>query len=112
MTIKKFLETVPLIIRMALKAVSDERRLAILVYLLENGSKALDTIVEELHISKKELKNKQIPALMRYGMIYNFYTANSFDDEFCHYEISNLGRKILNQLISMVVIEKKSDKNT
>lgn len=102
MIIDKYLEKMPLIIRHALKAVSDERRLAILLYLLEEGQKSIDQIAGELKMSKRELKNKQIPVLMRYGMLYNFYTANDFDDKYCHYEISKLGKKWLNILINSV----------
>lgn len=98
----EYLDKVPLIIRNACKVASDDTLLTILVYLLKKGDRSVVSISSDLSLSKKRLKSDFMPTLMRYGMVYTFYTKNDFGDEHCHYEISNLGKKWLHILINSV----------
>jgi len=40
---------------------------------------------------------------MRYGLVYNFYNRNEYDDKYSFYEISKLGKVIITNLINLVI---------
>ncbi|MCP4762620.1 MAG: hypothetical protein GY870_12640 [archaeon] len=63
----------------------------ILKYLHDNGSTSIIDLKKAIKVTDKMIWN-----LMRQALIYNFYTENSFDEKYCHYELSKTGRKIIN----------------
>ncbi len=89
-----------LVVRNSIKALSNEKRQGILIYLLREGSKSFTDITKDLNILKNNLSN-HVKILMRYGLIYNFYNKNEFDDKYSFYEISKLGKKILINLLEL-----------
>lgn len=110
--IEKYRKKIPLLIRNALKGLSDKNRQEILVFLLEEGEKSFIEISKELQIPKSNLSH-HIKALTRYGLVYNFYKEDEFDEKYSYYAVSKLGKKILKYLQNMVVqkesIDAKSD---
>ena len=83
-----------LVVKNSLKALCDENRQDILIYLLKNGSKSFIEISKDLKIPKNNLSH-HIKVLMRYALIYNFYNRNEFADKYSFYEISKLGKTII-----------------
>ena len=69
-------EEIPLVIRNAIKGLSDENRQSLLIYLLKNGAKSFIEIYKDFNLSKSNLSH-HLKTLMRYGLIYNFYNKNS-----------------------------------
>ena len=51
---------------------------------------------------------------MRYGLLYNFYNKNEFDDKYSFYELSKIGKRfiqtLLNYEISPEIIGKENSK--
>lgn len=92
---------IPLVVRNSLKALSDENRQGILMYLLKTGPRSFTEIRKGLNISKNNL-SYHIKNLMRYGLIYNFYSKDEFADKYSFYEISKLGKSIITSLINSV----------
>lgn len=104
---EKYINEIPLVVRNSLKALSDEKRQGILIYLLRTRSRSFIEISKDLKIPKNNLSH-HIKILMRYGLVYNFYNRNEFDDKYSFYEISKLGRGLIDTLINF--ISKKSPK--
>jgi DNA-binding HxlR family transcriptional regulator len=92
---------VSLVIRNVIKSLANKNRLNIITYLLNEGSKSFNELHKELKISKPNIAH-YVKGLMRYGLIYNFYNANIYNNKHSYYEISKLGRKIMMNLINMV----------
>ncbi len=67
----------------------------ILETLIKEGKTQIHNLRDKLDVKLKKMKN-HLQTLMRYGLIYNSYSENSFNDKYLHYEISKLGRLILN----------------
>ena len=105
---EKYVNEIPLLVRNSIKALCDENRQGILIYLLKNGSKSFIEISKDLKIPKNNLSH-HIKILMRYALIYNFYNRNEFADKYSFYEISKLGKTIINNVINLI-IPLKSDK--
>lgn len=99
---QNYIKKIPIEFRNAIKALCDEKRQAILVYLLEEGAKSFIEITNELEISKSNLDH-HLKVLMRYGLIYNYYSKDKFSDKYSYYEISKLGNRIINNLINSVL---------
>jgi DNA-binding HxlR family transcriptional regulator len=99
---EKYINEMPLLVRNMLKGLCDENRQGILIYLLKNGSKSFIEISKDLKISKNNLSH-HIKALMRYGLIYNFYDRNEFADKYSFYEISKLGNRMIYSLLNFLV---------
>lgn len=97
----EYINEMPLIVRNSIKGVSDENRQGILIYLLKKGPKSFTEISKDLNISKNNLSH-HIKILMRYGLTYNFYNRNEFDDKYSFYEISKLGRGLMDTLINFI----------
>ena len=97
--LERYINELPLVVRNSIKALSDEKRQSILISLLKNGSRSFTEISEELKISKNNLSH-HIKTLMRYGLVYNFYNRNENNDKYSFYEISKLGRKLIDMLTS------------
>ena len=68
-------EKMPLLIRNSIKALNDEKRQDILMHLFNNGSKSFIEISNDLMIPKNKL-SYHIKTLMRYGLLYNYYSRN------------------------------------
>ena len=102
----KYLEELPLIIRNAIKGLCDEKRQGILIYLKNKGPKSFTDITKEFDLSKANLSH-HLRNLMKTGLIYNFYKKNKLNDKYSYYEISKLGKIIIENLISMVSLKKK-----
>lgn len=102
---EKCINEIPLVVRNSLKALSDESRQGILIYLLKVGSRSFTEIRKDLNISKNNL-SYHIKNLMRYGLIYNFYSKDQFVDKYSFYEISKLGRAIITSLINSITPKK------
>lgn len=99
---EKYINEIPLVVRNSIKALSDEKRQSILMYLLKSGSKSFTEISKDLEFSKNNLSH-HIKTLVRYGLVYNYYSRNEFDDKYSFYEISKLGKVIMNNLIYTVI---------
>lgn len=97
----EYINEMPLVVRNSIKGVSNENRQGILIYLLKKGPKSFTEISKDLNISKNNLSH-HIKILMRYGLTYNFYNRNEFDDKYSFYEISKLGRGLINTLINFI----------
>jgi len=99
---KRYINEIPLVVKNSIKALSDEKRQNILIYLLRTGSKSFTDISKDLSLSKNNLSH-HIKTLMRYGLVYNFYNRNEFVDKYSFYEISKLGKVIITNLINLVI---------
>lgn len=97
---KKQFEELPLVIRNCIKGLSDEKRQSILIYLLREGPKSFIDICNEFNISKSNLSH-HLKVLVRYGLLYNYYNKNEFNDKYSFYKISNLGKYIITMLKGM-----------
>lgn len=98
---EKYINEIPLVVRNSLKALSDEKRQGILIYLLRTGSKSFIEISKDLKIPKNNLSH-HIKILMRYALIYNFYDRNEYNDKYSFYKISKLGKKMIENLLTLV----------
>ena len=65
-------------------------------HLVDRGKTRFIDLSKELKVSKKKLRKRIEKKLMRYGLLYNFYTENEFNDEYLWYEASELGAKVYN----------------
>ncbi|MBD3211244.1 MAG: ArsR family transcriptional regulator [Candidatus Lokiarchaeota archaeon] len=92
-------ENLPLEIRKALKGLNNNNRQEILMFLLKEDEKSFIEISKALEIQKNNLSH-HIKTLMRYGLIYNFYKKNDFNEKYSYYVLSNLGKKILKLLLN------------
>ncbi len=99
---KRYINEIPLVVKNAIKALNEEKRQSILIYLLRTGSKSFTDISKDLNLSKNNLSH-HIKTLMRYGLVYNFYNRNEFVDKYSFYEISKLGKVIITNLINLVI---------
>ena len=106
----KYVNKLPLLVRNSIKAFSDENRQDILIFLLKNGSKSFIEISKDLKIPKNNL-SYHFKILIRYGLIYNFYKRNEFAEKYSFYEISKLGKRLINNLMNFVkpVLPKEED---
>ena len=98
----KYIEELPLVIRNAIKGLCDEKRQGILIYLKKKGPKSFIDIAKEFDLSKANLSH-HLRNLMKTGLIYNFYQKNELNDKYSYYEISKLGKIIIENLKSMVL---------
>ena len=98
---EKYINEIPLVVRNAIKGLSDERRQGILMYLLKEGSKSFTDINKELKISKNNLSH-HLKVLLQYGLLYNYYNRNRFANKYSFYEVSKLGKKVINNFINLV----------
>ncbi len=107
---ENYINEIPLVVKNSLKALCDENRQGILIYLLRSGSKSFIEISKELKISKNNLSH-HIKTLLRFGLIYNFYNKNKFADKYSFYEISKLGKRIIDVLLNFLTptTSKKED---
>jgi DNA-binding MarR family transcriptional regulator len=105
----KYINLIPLEIRNMFKTLADENRQAIIMYLFVKGYTPLNKIAKELDMAKGDLK-KHLSVLMRYGLLYNSFSKNKFDDRYSHYEVSKLGKKVLNSLLDQEVLNGILDK--
>lgn len=55
-------------------------------------------IQDALNMDKNVLRTC-IKQLMMFGLLYNVYEEEIFDDLYCHHEISMLGRYCLNRIV-------------
>ena len=92
-----------LVIKDAIKALSNENSLRVITYLLNEGAKSFNELHKELNISKPNVAF-YVKNLMVSGLIYNFYKANIYNNKHSYYEVSKLGRTIMINLINMVVV--------
>ena len=99
---ERYTNELPLVVRNSIKALNDGKRQSILIYLLKKGSRSFTEICKDLNISKNNLSH-HIKILMRYGLVYNFYNRNEYDDKYSFYEISKLGKVIITNLINLVI---------
>ncbi|MHA1492036.1 MAG: ArsR/SmtB family transcription factor [Promethearchaeota archaeon] len=83
---EKYINKIPLVLRNAIKGLSDEKRQSILIYLLREGSKSFTEINDELKISKNNLSH-HLKVLMQYGLLYNFYDRNELVNKYSFYEV-------------------------
>lgn len=104
---ERYINKLPLIVRNSLKALNDEKRQSILIYLLKEGPKSFSEICKDLIISKNNFSH-HIKILIRFGLIYNYYNRNEYDDKYSFYEISKLGREFIELLINF--LSKKTPK--
>lgn len=102
---EEYLNEIPLIVRNAIRALCDESRQGILLFLKINGKKSFTEIYKELNISKNNLSH-HIKILMKYGLIYNFFTENKFKNKYSFYELSKIGSAFLDILINFPIINK------
>ena len=98
---EKDVKEFPIFLRNSLKALNDESRQNILLYLLKESSKSFVDISKDLSISKNNLSH-HIKTLMRYGLIYNFYDKNKYKNKHSFYELSKFGKKIVMSLIELI----------
>ncbi len=107
---ENYINEMPLVVRNVLKGLCNENRQGILIYLLRNGSKSFIEISKELNILKNTLSH-HIKILIRYGLIYNFYNRNDFADKYSFYEISKLGKRMIDLLLNFLTptTSKKED---
>ena len=99
---EKYVNEIHLLVRNLLKALYDENRQGILIYLLKNGSKSFIKISKDLKIPKNNLSH-HIKVLMQYALIYNFYNRNKFVDKYSFYKISKLGKTVITNLINLKI---------
>lgn len=104
----KYRKELPLVIREALKGLCDEKRQGILIYLKNKGPKSFIDISREFDISKSNLSH-HLKNLIKAGLIYNFYKKNELNDKYSYYEISKLGKIIIENLKSMVISKEKGE---
>jgi len=98
---EKYVNEIPLLVRNSIKALSDDNRQGILIYLEKKGPKSFIEISKELKISKNNLSH-HLKILMLYGLIYNFYNRNEFADKYSFYEISKLGKRLIDTLVNFI----------
>ena len=91
--------------RNALKALSNEKRLAVLVCLLEEGEKSKHDLRKTLEIQRGKFNN-HIVILLHYKMIKSFWDEEEWEewtmethDNLIHFKISELGKKVVNNYI-------------
>lgn len=96
---------IPLVIRNAIKGINDENRQFILDSLMTDGAKSFTTLKNELQLSKSNLSH-HLHVLLRYGLIYNFFKEKKTNYEYSYYEISKLGKLIIENLSSIVEVIK------
>ncbi|KKL98799.1 hypothetical protein LCGC14_1820810 [marine sediment metagenome] len=98
---EKYVNEIPLLVRNSIKALSDENRQGILIYLLKNNSKSFIEISKDLKMPKNNL-SYHFKILIRYGLIYNFYDRNEFAEKYSFYEISKLGKRLITTLMNFI----------
>ena len=96
---EKYANKIPLVMRNAIKALDNEFRQGIMLYLEKNAPKSFMDISNDLIIPKNKLSH-HIKILMRYGLLYNFYNKNEFDDKFSFYELSKIGKRFIQTLLN------------
>lgn len=104
--ILKYSCRIPLVMRNSIEALSHFNRQAIVTYLSEYGSASFPDIQEWFDL-EPEVLNHHICILLKYGLIYTSYNKNDFFDknnnnEHVFYELSKLGKKVLNNLMSIL----------
>lgn len=104
---EKYSNQVPKLLKNSIKALDNEKRQGIMMYLLEKGPKSFMEISNDLKVKKNTLSH-HISILMRFGLLYNFYNKNEFNDKYSYYEVSKLGKRIMTSLMS-VLIEKSEE---
>ncbi|MFX1258994.1 MAG: response regulator [Promethearchaeota archaeon] len=98
---EKYLNEIPLVVRNSIKALCDENRQGILIYLEKEGPKSFIDISNDLKIPKNNLSH-HIKILMRYGLLYNFHNKEEFDDRYSFYELSKLGKTFIDTLLNFI----------
>jgi DNA-binding transcriptional ArsR family regulator len=102
---KNYRKKIPLVIRNAIKGINEKNRQNILIFLLEKGEKSFMEISRALEIQKSNLSH-HLKILTRYGLVYNFYKENEYDEKYSYYSISKLGKKFMANLLNMVIQDK------
>lgn len=108
--LEKYINEIPLMVRNFLKALNNETRQGIIIYLLRVGSKSFTEMSKDLKLSKNTLSH-HIKNLTQHGLIYNFYSRNEFDDKYSFYEISKLGKKLINNLMDFIIPVSSSEED-
>ena len=100
-TMGKYRKVIPLVIRNLIIGLGDKKRQEIVAYLLTEGEKPFYTVCKDLKLNPDEL-HEYAMTLLRYGLIYNRYCANDFDDKYLLYSITKLARKFIKNVTDMV----------
>lgn len=69
----------------------------VLELLLERGYIFHGDLANILNLEPIHLKT-HLNVLMRYALVYMKYSANSFNANYLHYELSNLGKKLMQEI--------------
>ncbi len=91
----------PLLVKNSIKAICDENRQKILIFLNNNGSKSFIEISKKLKMPKNTLSH-HIKKLMLSGLLYNHYVRNEFTGKYSFYEVSKLGKRFLESLLNFM----------
>jgi len=72
--------------------------------LIKEEKQSWSELFEKLNISPNKLR-RSLDNLMKQGFIYNFYTKNEFNPDYCYYELSKFGKWIKEESKNMSKIE-------
>ena len=90
----KYYEKIPLIVRNCIRGIDNPQRLSILIYLIEKKDVKFHDLSKVVKIGIVPLR-VQLGILMRYGLIYMYYSENKFYSKYLHYQPSKLGIKFI-----------------
>ena len=100
--ITQYAEEIPEEVKLAVKALNDESRQAILVLLSSNVELSFSEIQKELRIDKVKLNN-HLKKLFSSALIDHYYRHEVGNPNYSYYSISRLGKRVLTNLIQAFI---------
>jgi DNA-binding transcriptional ArsR family regulator len=93
-------DEIPKEIKLAIKALDDETRLAIIVLLMRNTKMTFTELKKTLELNSSSLSN-HLSSLQDGGLITNFLQWN--DDSYSYYSVTDMARELLKSLFDVIV---------
>lgn len=104
--LNEYLEEVPEDIREAVKALSDNTRLAIVVALLKHGELTFSQLLETLEISSSILSH-HLKNLVNASLIKNYYIKKPDSEEYSFYDLTSYGEVFMRSVYGMLDMSQK-----
>lgn len=104
--VQQCLVEIPKEIRNAIKAISDDTRLAIFIILLKKGELSFSQILERLGLNSSTLSH-HLKILTEAGLIENYYSKKPGIDEYSFYNTTSFGTDFLTDIVQVLDVTPK-----
>lgn len=100
-TIEEYIKEVPEDVKEAIKALSDDTRLAIVVALLKHGEFTFSQLMETLRVNSSVLSH-HLKSLINASLIKNYYAKKPESEEYSFYDLTSYGEQFMRSVYGLL----------